>query len=60
MRTRKCFRCGRDLDYESYIKNGNPNNFEQLTEIWKCNYIELFCCHCYSFKMKYQPNIKAE
>ena len=35
-------------------------NIEQLTEIWKCNHIELFCCHCYSFKMKYQPNIKAE
>ncbi|MFX1566796.1 MAG: hypothetical protein ACFFCV_00355 [Promethearchaeota archaeon] len=60
MRIRKCFRCGKDLDYESYIKNGNSNDIEHLTEIWECNYIELFCCHCYCLKIKYQSNIKKE
>ena len=24
MKIRECFRCGRKLDYESYIKNINP------------------------------------
>lgn len=60
MRVRKCFRCGKVLDYENYIKNSNPKDIEHLTEIWECNYIELFCCHCYCFKTKYQPNIDTE
>ncbi|MFW9866382.1 MAG: hypothetical protein ACFFEN_09835 [Candidatus Thorarchaeota archaeon] len=60
MRERKCFRCGRVLDFESYIKNGSTKKAEYLTEIWNSEYIEFFCCHCYCFLTKYQPNINFE
>lgn len=60
MRLRKCFRCGKDLDYKSYIKNYSPNDIKHLTKIWNCNYIEFYCCHCYCLKTKYQPNIDVE
>lgn len=60
MKLRKCFRCGKDLVYEDYIKNYNSNEWERLTIIWNCKYIELFCCNCYCFKTKYQPNIDQE
>lgn len=47
MRIRKCFRCGKELDYDSYIKNGSPNVSEHLTKIWNYKYIEFYCCRCY-------------
>ncbi|MHA2391738.1 MAG: hypothetical protein ACXAEX_07195 [Promethearchaeota archaeon] len=43
------------LDFESFIKNTNPNDMEKLTEIWNSDYVELFCCRCYIFNIKYQP-----
>ncbi|MFX1426481.1 MAG: hypothetical protein ACFFBE_08510 [Promethearchaeota archaeon] len=55
MKERECFKCGKLLDFDSYIKNINPKDRENLTEIWESNYIEFYCCHCYSFKIKYQP-----
>ncbi|MFX1374731.1 MAG: hypothetical protein ACFFA0_02860 [Promethearchaeota archaeon] len=55
MRERKCFRCGRILDFKSYIKNISPNEQEDLTNLWESDYIEFYCCNCYSFKIKYQP-----
>ncbi|MFX0034571.1 MAG: hypothetical protein ACFE9I_02885 [Candidatus Hermodarchaeota archaeon] len=60
MRVRKCFRCGKELDFESYIKNANPKNEEYLTRMWDNEHIEFFCCHCYCFKVKYQPNLDSE
>jgi len=60
MRVRKCFRCGKDLDYESYIKNSSPKDINHLTNVWNSDYIELYCCHCYCFKTKYQSNIELE
>ena len=60
MRERKCFRCGRFLDFESYIKNGSPKKTKYLTDIWNSEYIEFYCCHCYCFKTKYQPNVNFE
>ena len=60
MRKRQCFRCGKILDFESFIKNGSLNIKEELTHIWESNYIEFFCCRCYSFKIKYQPHIEND
>ena len=57
MRTRKCFRCGKELDFESYIKNSGEKAKEHLTKIWNSKHVELFCCHCYCFKTKFQPYI---
>jgi hypothetical protein len=55
MKERQCFRCGKVLDFESYIKNIKQTQKEDLTLLWESEYIEFFCCHCYSFKIKYQP-----
>ena len=60
MRERKCFRCGKTLDFESYIKNIGPHEKEDLTKLWNSDYIEFFCCHCYSFKIKYQPSLDED
>ncbi len=60
MRIRKCFRCGKELDYDSYIKNGSPNVSEHLTKIWNCKYIEFYCYRCYCFKTKYQPLFESK
>ncbi|MFX1313153.1 MAG: hypothetical protein ACFFHD_11155, partial [Promethearchaeota archaeon] len=57
MRDRKCFRCGKRLDFESYIKNAGLNEKEKFENLWNNDYIEFFCCHCYSFKIKYQSKI---
>ena len=56
LKERQCFRCGKKLDFESYIKNIGQNEKEDLTDIWDSNYIEFYCCRCYSFKIKYQPH----
>lgn len=55
MRNRRCFRCGKELDFENFIKNSAPKTIEHFTNIWNSEYIELYCCHCYSFKTRYQP-----
>ncbi|MHA2008041.1 MAG: hypothetical protein ACXABO_11985 [Promethearchaeota archaeon] len=57
MNVRECFRCGKKLDYESFIKNASPHDTEALMNLWNSDYIEFFCCRCYSFKMKFQPTI---
>lgn len=56
MRERECFKCGKVLDFESFIKNVSPNDTEKLTNIWDSNYVEFYCCRCYSFKIKYQSH----
>ena len=56
MRERECFKCGKVLDFESFIKNVSPNDTEKLTNIWDSNYVEFYCCRYYSFKIKYQPH----
>lgn len=56
LRERECFRCGKALDFESFIKNINPNEKKEVTNIWESEYIEFYCCRCYSFKIKYQPH----
>lgn len=48
MREKKCFRCGKHLDFENYIKNTSSKTKEHLTELWNSDYIEFFCCHCYN------------
>ncbi|MBY8989240.1 MAG: hypothetical protein KGD58_00670 [Candidatus Lokiarchaeota archaeon] len=60
MRERECFKCGKILDFESFIKNINPNEKEDLTSIWESDYIEFYCCKCYIFKIKYQPYDEIE
>ncbi|MHA1986357.1 MAG: hypothetical protein ACW98D_06955 [Promethearchaeota archaeon] len=56
MREHKCFRCGKILDFDSYIKNFSQKEKEELTHIWNSDYIEFYCCNCYVFKIKYQPH----
>ncbi len=51
---RQCFRCGKSLDYESFIKNASQQEKENSTNLWNSDYVEFFCCRCYSFKIKYQ------
>jgi len=51
LRERYCFRCGKALDFESFIKNAGPNDTEDSTTLWNSEHIEFFCCHCYSFKI---------
>ena len=34
MKERECFKCGKVLDFDSYIKNVNPKERENLTEIF--------------------------
>ncbi|KKK45027.1 MAG: hypothetical protein Lokiarch_13220 [Candidatus Lokiarchaeum sp. GC14_75] len=60
MRERYCFRCGKALDFESFIKNAGPNDTEDSTTLWNSEHIEFFCCHCYSFKIKYQPTLDVD
>ncbi|HEC37867.1 MAG TPA: hypothetical protein ENI29_06490 [bacterium] len=60
MRKRHCFRCGKKLDFDSFIKNASPNDTEDSTTLWYSEYIEFFCCHCYSFKIKYQPTLGVD
>lgn len=60
MRERKCFRCGKVLDFESFIKNCDPKSEEYFIKIWNSKYIEFYCCHCYCFKTKYQPYVDLE
>lgn len=57
MKLRQCFKCGKELDYENYIKNINPNEISSMTKIWNSEFIELYCCNCYCFKIKYQTSI---
>jgi len=57
MKKRQCFRCSKEMDYESYINNINPNEIKSMTKIWNSEFIEFYCCHCYCFKIKYQPLI---
>ena len=54
MKKRKCFRCGKELDYESFIKNCSPGLIDYYSELWENDYIEFYCCHCYNIKIKYQ------
>lgn len=56
MRKRKCFRCEKELDFESYIKNFDIKNIDYFTLIWNSKYIEFYCCHCYCFKTKYHSD----
>ncbi|MFW9896983.1 MAG: hypothetical protein ACFFD7_14350 [Candidatus Thorarchaeota archaeon] len=60
MKERQCFRCGKTLDFENYIKNVSQNEQEELTDIWNSDYIEFFCCNCYVFKIKYQPYLEDD
>lgn len=60
MRERKCFRCGKPLDFESYIKNSSIKTKDFFTKLWNSDCIEFFCCHCYNIKIKYQPYIDLE
>ena len=60
MRERKCFRCGKHLDFKNYIKNISSKTKEHLTKLWNSPYIEFFCCHCYNIKVKYQPYIDLD
>ena len=60
MKERNCFRCGKILDFESFIKNVRQNEREDLTVVWNSEYTEFFCCHCYSFKIKYTPIIDED
>jgi len=60
LRERECFKCGKPLDFESFIKNINPNEKKDSTNIWESNYIEFYCCKCYIFKIKYQPYDEIE
>ncbi|MHA2037709.1 MAG: hypothetical protein ACW972_11645 [Promethearchaeota archaeon] len=60
MRERQCFRCGKILDFDSFIKNVGSNEKEELTYLWQSDYIEFFCCRCFSFKIKFQPRIEIE
>ena len=55
MRGRYCYRCGKQLNFDDFLKNNNTAKTpEELKRIWNSNYIELYCCHCYCFKTKYQ------
>ncbi|MHA2184293.1 MAG: hypothetical protein ACXAAI_04760 [Promethearchaeota archaeon] len=60
MKERQCFRCRKILDFESFIKNVGENEREDSTLLWESDYVEFFCCHCYSFKIKYQPKIDED
>ena len=60
MKERQCFRCGKILDFESFIKNVSLNDRDELTYLWENDYIEFFCCRCYIFKIKYQPRMDIE
>lgn len=60
MKERECFKCGKVLDFESYIKNASPHDIKRLTEIWDSDYIEFFCCRCYIFNIKYHPSINMD
>lgn len=61
IRERACFRCGKPLIFEDYIKNNTSiKTEEQLTKIWNSKYIEFYCCHCYCFKFKFQPFYGSE
>ncbi|KKK66084.1 hypothetical protein LCGC14_2967630, partial [marine sediment metagenome] len=42
MGIRKCFRCGKELEFENYIKNSGPKTVEHFTKIWNSEYIELY------------------
>lgn len=53
IRERNCFRCGKKLIFEDFLKNKGVSEEEEFIKIWNSKYIELFCCRCYNLKMKY-------
>lgn len=49
---RICFKCERKLGFgDLYIENYKNSTREYLEMVWKCKYVQLYCCTCFKEEM---------